>query len=257
MTDTGTGGPTQTQTLNLQPIGPLSNTHPKSKYHTVKKPRYIPIDLIIALIGLIIVFSYVLCYYYSTELWQMYNYGRNLVTNTQTRLARRLVSRKYLFSPLLNTKLYPPHYHLNAVQDKETICFKNCYQQLMYLKPISPGSTRTLLGSIQNNNNWWNPDAWALDYALKIRFQDIHYLAIRHVSISLLQQIVLWLERQVQKAYFRQEKERRLAILHEKVQETFGAMFQTGDVLMKRLHQIGVEQDQVVYPLKHLVPDDA
>lgn len=233
-----------------------TTTTPTTQFQIQPKKKFpIPIDVIILFILILASFVYCLCYYFAAEMSAIYAYSCNALTAVHTRVARSLVSRRLLFSSffgMAHRKLYPPHFHLSSVHEKEKICFENCYQTFAHLKPVSEFCIEPQ-HFVMPLRKW---DLWGLDLALRTRLDDIHYLAIRNVSVTLLQNILLWLEGQVAKSRNPSAKKLAQELLHDKVQETFDALFHEGNILLKEDNFQGGHLPRLERLLQDLVPED-
>lgn len=228
--------PTRTFAVNPRPVFQVQPT---------KKRKFVPVDIIIIAISTIFLIIYIVVVYYYTELEQLWTASLNIVERVRTQISRSLIKRELQVLPLFAppyTEIYPPHYHLQAGKDREKLCFKNCYQKLYRLKPENPKDC------IQREQEQCNiPDyasvpvryweRWNLDLALQLNFRDIWLLAIRHVHVSLLQQIVLWKEKQVER-YKGKQREVQREELHTLIANTFQALFDTGNYVLRKVEEM-------------------
>lgn len=223
----------------------------------VRTRKFIPWDVIIIGIITIIMLIYVIIYYYYQEMQLLYDWTRDVLYRTQTKIARSLIKHRLRILPLFSSpfsKVYPPHYHLHPVSEKEKICFKNCYQTWNRIK-----SADHVVGEHETMVPYPSRESWSLDLALKLRFHEIWLMSIRMVHISLIQQILLWEEEQIRRSRGRVKRQRQKS--HQQtVNQTFHALFLTGNTLVNKNEQIiqsaALDSEELDQFVRELVPED-
>lgn len=193
------------------------------------------------------------------------------------KIRRSIINRKLnklvpLFGPYYK-KIYPPHTHFRINQGKEEICYENCYQRLYRIQPalnkkktllhqhtapyLSQNTTSHEITSLQKQQEDLSSiklhDTLFLNYILRHPnyMNEIIDIGIQHVQISLLQQILLWQEKQIKKRKGR-AKEDMQTIHDTTVYKIYNKMFDTGN---KILHKSSNEYLQQMS--QSILPEDA
>ena len=179
--------------------------------------------LIFYIIVIIIFFAIISAWmYFPDEILQGCQYIQRVCSELPTQIRRYIINNQLnkqipLFGPYYK-KIYPPHTHFRINGLKEEICFENCYQRLYHMRSSIPKCLKKKIEKtnkikthphvpynphlfISQNNPIELHDTLFLSYILRNRYylEDVLDIGIEHVQISLIQQILLWQEKEIKK----------------------------------------------------------
>lgn len=246
--------PKSKQESKILILDSLTETEPK------KIKKKIPIDLIVFVFFLLLSFLVILFTTFYTELLTFYTWCQQKIQRAITSLNRWQVPNRLLMNALFTPQyqtIYPPHFHFNKKEDSDRLCTENCYQKKFHLYPSKK----------RENEAWFFPivpltwqEQWSLDLALKRRFDDIWRMGIRHIQISLLQQILIWEETRIIKSSGR----KRETYIHQHemtIQSTFKALFDSGNYYIQnledKLREMNPSSEEMKEFINQTVPDDS